>query len=245
LLDRFRHAVLALDPLTPLTASSESALTIHHASPLTVVYAPFEYTPATARIVLVGITPGHSQASTALKALHFALKGGKSDAEALRIAKMTASFAGQMRNNLVKSLDLIGLNSALGLTTCAELFGTHELAHFTSALRYPVFKAGENYNGAPDILRTPMLKAMVDIYLVEEARSLPDALWLPLGPKPVAALQHLVARKVLPAERLLIGLPHPSPANGGPIKQFREGDTSTPYGRAREAMRTRLCSVSL
>ena len=46
------------------------------------------------------------------------------------------------------------------------------------------------------------------------------ALWLPLGPKPTEALRHLVSRGVLPAARVLEGIPHPSGANAERIKFF-------------------------
>jgi hypothetical protein len=61
---------------------------------------------------------------------------------------------------------------------------------------------------------------MVETFLAEEARDLSGALWLPLGPKPTAALNHLVARGVLPAYRVLQGMPHPSPANNERIQYF-------------------------
>ena len=61
---------------------------------------------------------------------------------------------------------------------------------------------------------------MVETFLAEEVRALTGALWLPLGPKPTVALNHLVARGVLPAGRVLQGMPHPSPANIERIQCF-------------------------
>ncbi len=49
---------------------------------------------------------------------------------------------------------------------------------------------------------------------------LPEALWLPLGPRPAAALRHLVTLGVLAPERVLEGMPHPSGANAERIKFF-------------------------
>ena len=52
-------------------------------------------------------------------------------------------------------------------------------------------------------------------------RALPHAVWLPLGPKPTACLQHLVwLQRVLAADRVLVGLPHPSGANAERIAFF-------------------------
>lgn len=245
MLETYRAAVMALDPLVPLAASSEASLTINHWAPLKVIYAPFEHMPATAKVVIVGITPGRFQAEQALKALHLALVAGKPDKEALRIAKLTASFSGPMRKNLLKMLDHVGLPGKLGLASSAELFDRHELAHLTSALRYPVFKAGENYNGTPDMLRTTGLRQMIDTYLAEEARALAGAVWIPLGEKPAAALKHLAAKGALDPERLLLGLPHPSGANNGPIGRFMTAPTGDAYGLAREKLRSKLASLSI
>jgi hypothetical protein len=126
-----------------------------------------------------------------------------------------------MRENLVAMLDHVGAQQVLGVATCAELFDlSRELAHLSSALRYPVFVGGENYNGAPDMLCTPALRRMVETHLAEEARALPNALWLPLGGKPAAALHHLAAAGLVDQDRILDGLPHPSGANGERIAYF-------------------------
>lgn len=126
-----------------------------------------------------------------------------------------------MRGNLVAILDRVGAQRALGVRTCAELFDPRqELAHLTSALRYPVFVGGANYNGAPDMLRTPVLRRIVETHLAEEARALPRVLWLPLGPKPAAALRHLAGTGIIDRDRILEGLPHPSGANGERVAYF-------------------------
>ena len=202
--------------------SNNPALTLAQEGRVSVHWAPFDYTPSTARLVLVGITPGREQAENALRALQQNLMAGSSLPDALRHAKLTGSFSGpQMRNNIVGMLDCVGVNRALGVASCSSLFEpAHELVHFTSALRYPVFVDGANYNGTPDMVRTPLVLRMVDTLLAAEAQALPNALWLPLGPKPAAALRHLVSRGILPASRVLTGMPHPSGANAERIKFF-------------------------
>lgn len=186
------------------------------------VYAPFDHVPITARLAIVGITPGRTQAENALRAAGAALRVGKSSPEAARLAKLTASFSGaQTRNNLVSMLDAVGIAPALGVRTCAEVFDpARELVHFTSALRYPVFVNGKNYNGSPHMIRTHLLRRMVETYLADEVAALPNALWLPLGPKPAIALRHLVQLGVLPAARVLDGMPHPSGLNGERVAAF-------------------------
>ena len=217
MLDQFRDAVLEhrfSGILMPdFRISSHGRLSTY--------YAPFEHINRQARVVLVGITPGQSQAVVALQVLGAHLARGASDEDSLRAAKETASFSGAMRTSLVDMLDSVGLQRALGLDTCKELFGASSgLVHYTSALRYPVLSGESNYSGAPAITQTPYLLGMVDQWLAEEARALPDAVWIPLGREPAAALRHLASTGVLDGDRVLEGLPHPSGANGERIAYF-------------------------
>jgi len=196
-------------------------LKISSAGRLETYYAPFEHINTKARVVLVGITPGQSQAVAALQEFQRQIAHGASDEDALLAAKETASFAGGMRSALINMLDHVGVGNALGIAGCEALFSTsRHLVHYTSALRYPVLRDGKNYSGTPAISKTPYLLGMVDEWLAEEAKRLPDALWIPLGREPTAALQHLVNRRVLSASKVLSGLPHPSGANAERISYF-------------------------
>ncbi|MFW2545658.1 hypothetical protein ACN2XU_23805 [Primorskyibacter sp. 2E107] len=190
--------------------------------PLTVLYAPFDHIETAARLVVVGITPGMTQAVNALQAAAASLSQGRSVEQSLAAAKLTASFSGgAIRTNLVAMLDAIGVAAHFAVGSTAEMFrpGATDV-HFTSALRYPVFVDGKNYNGTPDMLRTPILRAQVDTHLAEEAHALPDAIWLPLGPKAEGAVSHLARRGLLDARRVLSGLPHPSGANAERVAVF-------------------------
>jgi hypothetical protein len=188
---------------------------------LEVFYAPFDHIAQNASMVIVGITPGRTQAINALSAASDALKAGKTHADVLRLAKLTGSFSGSMRANLVSMLDHVGVAAFLGMGSCVDLFNSvRERVHFTSALRYPVLVGGSNYNGSPDMLRTPLLKSFVDSCLTEEAEQLRSAIWLPLGPQPQRALEHLCQRGVLHKKHILDGLPHPSGANAERIAYF-------------------------
>ncbi|SFG96698.1 hypothetical protein SAMN04488020_105156 [Palleronia marisminoris] len=188
---------------------------------LRVAYAPFDHVARDARIVVVGITPGRVQAVNAFEATRRALARGCSVPDALAEAKLAGSFSGPLRANLVAMLDAIGVAGHLAVSTTAEIFrpGSREV-HFTSALRYPVFLSGKNYNGTPDMLATPILRQMVETHLAEEVRMLPKALWLPLGPRPEAALRHLAGQGLLDKKRILGGLPHPSGANAERVAVF-------------------------
>lgn len=219
--DLARFSTLVRDARFPASLLDDGSLLLGTSGNVTTTWAPFDYTPKTVRLVICGITPGRTQAVNALTAFGEALKAGAGQEEALRTAKLTGSFSGGMRNNIVRMLDFLTLHHVFGVSSCADLFKPqHELVHMTSALRYPVFVRGENYNGTPAMLRTPILRGMVEEILAEEARQLPDALWLPLGPKPTEALAHLVKRGDLKAENVLEGMPHPSGANGERIAYF-------------------------
>jgi hypothetical protein len=188
---------------------------------LTVSYAPFDHVVPSARVVLVGITPGAQQAANALIAARSAVNAGLSDAEALKAAKVFASFSGPMRNNLVLMLDHVGLADWLGVRSCSSLWSEDSrLVHFTSALRYPVFVDGANYSGQPSMVTTPILQAMLKGYLGAEADALRQAVWVPLGPKAAEGVGQLVKIGRLDAARVLAGLPHPSGANAERIAYF-------------------------
>ena len=184
-------------------------------------YAPFDYIEKSARLVIVGITPGQSQANTALNTLARAKHNGKSYEDALRYAKIKASFSGSMRPSLIKMLDYIGIAELFNIPSTKALFEQNSTdIHFTSALRYPVFKNRKNYNGKPLNKKAPYLKQMVDTHLAEEAKILPNALWLTLGPRPIEAILHLIEQGLLDADKVLTGMPHPSGSNNERIAVF-------------------------
>jgi len=213
----FRSAINGPHPPHPAHASLE----IDRSGALSVCYAPFDYINSSARVVLLGMTPGAQQADNALRALRVALVSGDSEDAALKSAKTAASFSGPMRKNLVGMLDRIGLHGMLGLESCVQLFTTHaHLVHFTSAVRYPVFVGGKNYTGSPGILRTPFLAGLCDRWLAEEVEQLSSAFWIPLGKEAQSVINHFAARGRLDPARILDGLPHPSPANAERIAYF-------------------------
>jgi hypothetical protein len=182
----------------------------------------FDHIELGARLVIVGITPGAQQRDLADAAYAAALRRGLSQEEAARTAKFAASFGGAMRKNLIATLDHAGAARMLEIASTAALFdpSTRGLAHFTSALRYPVFIDGENYNGQVPMFGSPLLRTMIDTLLAAEASQLGNAIWQPLGEKPVAALAHLVERGIINADQIAPALPHPSGANAERIAYF-------------------------
>ena len=185
-------------------------------------YAPFDHVNPHARLVIVGMTPGRFQAAAALKVARLELDAGRSIAGAAEAAKVSASFSGEpMRGNLVRMLDLIGIPRLLDIPTAALLWaGRSELVHFTSALRYPVFVDGGNWSGQPDMVRTPRLRALLEMYTGVELDALRGAVVVPLGPKVSAAMRHLAGIGMLDLGYVLDGLPHPSGANAERIACF-------------------------
>lgn len=185
-------------------------------------YAPFDDVNYAARIAIVGMTPGASQARQALNAARQALVDGKTDDEAARIAKTHASFSGEpMRTNLVRMMDLVGIARLLGLATTRTLWGEDsKLVHFTSALRYPVFVDGRNWSGTPDMVRTAKLCEWLMTWTGAELADLGDCVIVPLGPKVTAAMQHLAEQGLIDAAQIMEGMPHPSGANQERIASF-------------------------
>ncbi|BBE74929.1 hypothetical protein OHA_3_00017 (plasmid) [Pleomorphomonas sp. SM30] len=125
-----------------------------------------------------------------------------------------------MRTNLVSMLDSIGIADVLGVRTTRALWTDQSnLAHFTSALRYPVFLNGENYSGAPGIGSVPLLQDQL-VHLRTEMALLRNALFVPLGPKVAKVLLTVAAEAGVPRGNILDGLPHSSGANAERIACF-------------------------
>lgn len=190
---------------------------------LSICYAPFEYVNERARVVIVGITPGKTQMINALREARTQLCLGSDFSTVLRVAKQSGAFSGAMRPNLVAMLDRIGLNGWLHIDSCARLFGSgqaHHMVQTASALTNPVFVNGENYNGTPNMTRHRLLQHHLMTGFGQMAKSLRDAVFVPLGDKVAEALEFLAAHGVLDRERVLAGLPHPSGANAERINYF-------------------------
>lgn len=215
---------------------------------LSISYAPFDHIQHGAKLAIVGITPGAQQARNALLEVRRRLLDGIDHPSALKAAKTFASFSGSMRFNLVSMLDHVGLNRWMGVPSTADIWSSrHDLVHFTSALRYPVFVGRANYSGAPSMITTPMLTEALLKNLGEEVAALPNAVWVPLGPKATEGLSYLVKQGMLSADRVLLGLPHPSGANAERIAYFlgrkaRASLSTKTSPDAIEASRARLCS---
>lgn len=217
--ETFRPALESLDLRSGLTDWPEPLL-MRRDGEWATYYAPFDHVNENARVVLIGITPGQTQAGNGLKALQTELRRGTPVPRALEIAKGFASFSGPMRPNLIGLLDAIELPRLLGIDSAAQLFGDRtDLVHYTSVLRYPVTRNRENYSGTPRIVSTRFTREELH-WFAEEAESLPQAMFIPLGPAVTEALELLASKGRLDGERILAGLPHPSGANAERISYF-------------------------
>lgn len=197
-------------------------LRIRQDGSLSCYYIPFDYVSQNAKVVLVGITPGKTQLFNALSSVQSSLTKGLEQEELLKMAKNEGAFSGTLRNNLIKLLDHIGLHEKLGISSTASLFDKDaHLVHTTSVLKYPVFINGKDYSGStPNMLKHPLLREMIDDYLMEEIRQLPKAIYIPLGPKVSQVFEYLIQQGLLQDQQVLFGLPHPSGANAERIAYF-------------------------
>lgn len=196
-----------------LKGAAGSPLTGHLSLPgektFTAAYAPFDWINDRADIILLGVTPGLRQATDSLVTLRDELAAGASIEKAAESAKASASFKG-MRDLASKLMDSLGLDQVFGVASCKELFEAQaHRVHSTSVLRYPVFKKGKNFSGDKRIMKRPMMRAMVEEYLVPELASLPGTWVVPFGSSALAVLDDLSERGLIDPERVLGGVLHP------------------------------------
>lgn len=220
-----KHFSPVIRSLTPAeldgASSLNSKLRLAQDGDIEVCYAPFEFVNPSARLVIVGITPGRTQMLNALKEARRQLDHGADFHSTLKAAKQVGAFSGSMRPNLVSLLDCVGLNRWLGIRTCDELFGSSgHLVQTASVLRNPVFITGGNYNGTPNMTRQPLLREQLLTHFGEDVKALSKAVFVPLGDKVAEALQFLANQGLLERNRILDGLPHPSGANAERIAYF-------------------------
>lgn len=203
------------DPQSP-------SLRMHRNGELVVYYAPFEWVNPLAKVVLVGITPGKSQAHNALVEARHALVQGVPTYEVLRRAKHAGAFSGKMRPRLISLMDHIDLHKWLGLRSSGELFGeATDLLQSASLLQFPVFRDGENYRGTPNPLRDPLLRMQMRDHFGAMAKALPDAVFVPLGTVASKGVEWLTEQGCITRERVLLyGLPHPSKENSERVAYF-------------------------
>ena len=198
------------------------SLKMHDDGNIAVYYSPFDAVNQSAKVCIVGISPGRTQAENANLCAQQAIHQNAPDAVILKRAKETASFSGALRSNLVALLDYVGLSTFWGLNTSAQLFSTHkDMLHSTSVFRYPTLVKGEPISSAQRGLSSALLKKMVDTYLASECRLLGrDVVYIPLGKGTDEILGYLSKQGVIKKNQVLTGFPHPSGANAERLAYF-------------------------
>lgn len=226
LFSHYRDAI-ARYPIDAETGSRRPAalpddLLISRSGSLSTYYAPFEYRNPSAKVVLLGITPGLTQADNALRIARAEIEAGSPDEVVLRKARQGAGFSGSMRAPLIAMLDTVGLNTYLGIDSCASLFDQHrDWLQSMSAIVFPTFVNGKNYGGSNPVLTShPALQAMLTSHLVPMLEAMHDAVIVPLGPKPEAAIGWVAANYGVRPPLVLRGIPHPSGSNAERIAYF-------------------------
>lgn len=115
-----------------------------------------------------------------------------------------------MRSLGARLMDHFDLHRLFGIDSAIDLFGSaSSRAHYTSALRYPVLKAGKNYSGDNRLLKLPLMREMVDEHLASELASMGNAWIVPFGPTALSAVNYLAANNVIDEGRVLGGILHP------------------------------------
>ena len=200
------------------------ASNLHMASEgrLSVYYAPTEWVNPHAKIIIIGITPGPTQAANALAEAQQQMHAGASVEDTLKHAKLVGGFSGDLRTNLVRMLDHVGMPRWMQVSSSADLFGHRsELVQLASVLPYPVFVDGNTpYKGSPKLQRSPLLRSLVIEHFLPSIQANPQAHLLPVGDVPLSTLQWLVEQGHLDSKRILGNLPHPSGASAERINYF-------------------------
>lgn len=182
-----------------------------------VFYLPFEHLNHSAKIVLVGMSPGHKQMLEVAETVTEQLaRFGRVDLSDL---KKRGAFAGnKMRSNLTRMLNYYDIPDLVGVPSGEALFGSRwSSLHTTSLLRYPVFVDGKDFTGQIDMLESGVLRKYVENYFCREIASLNDPYIVPLGDEAADALQGLVGEGLVSGDRVIDRLRHPSPEAGSRV----------------------------
>jgi hypothetical protein len=90
------------------------------------------------------------------------------------------------------------------------LFGeAGDLLQVSSVLQFPVFKNGVNFKGGWHPERDPMLRLQMRDHFGKMAKTMPEAVFIPVGTGASRGVEWLTQEGYLNKERVLHGLPHP------------------------------------
>ena len=193
-----------------------------------IYYSPHnDYINKDAKIMIVGITPGFQQMNLSFSTARLEIELGSGIEEIKYKCKVASRFSGSMRKNIIAMLDGIGLNFALNIKSCEELFlDKDNLLHTISLIPYPTFVKGVNYSGhTPKLSKSDFLMKYVNDNFKNELNNLnnkEEIFLIPLGRAVEEILINLADKKFIKRDQILLNFPHPSGANVNRLNQFNE-----------------------
>ncbi|MGD0103710.1 MAG: hypothetical protein ABSC06_06695 [Rhodopila sp.] len=195
-------------------------------------YMPIEHSSTTAKLVIVGITPGTTQVGIAYGTVQQLLRSALgvrqlTEDEILSEVKRRAGFGGRMRPNLLRMLRHFKIGRLIGVPDEAELWeGRSDALHSTSIVPHAAFttkkSADKMFSGSFDnILRSALLRECFERDFLPSLRTLPpDARFIALGPTPLDALDWCVNQRCIDSSRILGAFPHPSGSAGSQVDVY-------------------------
>lgn len=165
------------------------------------------YVNKDAIVVIVGVTPGNNQS------------GGKNEKLSPLEIKKKYAFKGEpMRSNLIKMLDLIGVNRVLGIQSCKTIWDNDfHLVEMTSLLKRGTYEIidGEKkmFNKARNIACNSQLEKEFNKGFVKDCAKYQKAkLFVACGPDTYTILLDLFRQGII--KKPIVGIAHPSGQNG-------------------------------
>lgn len=204
-------------------AGGADACVLAEDSTYRLIYVPFEHVTKSAKLSIVGITPGSTQIPAAYSTIRPMLNARLPHAEILTHAIKQGAFQGTMRTNLIKILKHFDIGGLLGIADVADLWGHHAShLHSTSVIPHAAFKRGKMFNGGfEEILSSPLLKSCFERCFVPTLAELDEECrFIALGPTPLHALQWCAERGHISPDRILGACPHPSGSSGSAVPYF-------------------------
>jgi len=186
-------------------------------------YVPFEHVTRTARVVLLGITPGATQISLSYDALRRALVADFPDEDALAAAKVFGAFGGSMRSRLNQMFQRFRIHEIVGVSTPEDIWDIDlGILHSTSVVPHAAFKNTRMFNGSfSEVLGTPLLRASFECDLLPTLPRLPsDARLIAVGRTPYDALAWCIKNGYVRRDQVLGAFPHPSGSSGSQVDYF-------------------------
>jgi hypothetical protein len=210
-------------------------------------YIPFEHVNKSARLVIVGITPGLTQLQKAYDAIKVGTRAGLTPDALLADAKRIGAFGGpSMRPNLVRLINETGISRALGIIDANELWDDRsDLLHATSVVPHAAFhNSGKMFNGSFDeVLNSRALRTSFESDFVPTLSDIrPGAMYIGLGPTPRAALDWCVKRGYIASHQVLGSFPHPSTNSGSQVAIYL-GEKPFEYLKPKDPVRHRTYLV--